>query len=106
MYQLSFYVPESHLEEVKNAVFRAGGGRYREYDCCAWQTRGTGQFRPLDGASPFIGRKNKVETVDEFKVELIVTDEVLREVVKAVVTAHPYEEPAYTLTRLLDPETL
>ena len=55
MYKLCFYVPESHLEEVKEAVFAAGAGKMGDYDACAWQTAGQGQFRPGEGADPHIG---------------------------------------------------
>ncbi len=47
MYKICFYVPESHLEKVKEALFATGAGRIGDYDHCCWQTRGTGQFRPL-----------------------------------------------------------
>ena len=45
MYKLSFFVPPSHVDVVKNAVFAAGGGRIGNYDHCAWQTLGQGQLR-------------------------------------------------------------
>ena len=53
LYKIELYVPESHLTAVKTAMFEAGAGRVGNYDLCAWQTRGEGQFRPLDGSRPF-----------------------------------------------------
>lgn len=100
MYQLSFYVPESHLEAVKAAVFAAGGGRIGNYDHCAWQVKGQGQFRPLAGANPHLGAVGAVESVDEYRVELVVRDELIADVVTALKAAHPYEEPAYAVIRL------
>ena len=47
MYKLCFFVPESHVEQVKAALFAQGAGKIGEYDCCAWQVLGTGQFKPL-----------------------------------------------------------
>lgn len=96
MYQLVFYVPDTHLEQVKSAVFAAGAGRYEDYDCCCWQTLGTGQFRPLDGSNPFIGEHGKIEKIDEYKVETICKKEVLKDALKALIDSHPYEEPAYS----------
>ena len=81
MYKLSFFVPDSHVEVVKSAVFAAGGGRIGAYDHCAWQVLGLGQFRPLDGSQPFIGEAGQVEQVEEWKVELVVADESIRAVV-------------------------
>ena len=95
MYKLCFFVPESHLEKVKQALFAKGAGKFAQYDCCAWQTLGQGQFRALNGSQPYIGTLNELEKVDEFKVEMICQDEFLEEVLKELVKVHPYEEPAY-----------
>ncbi|TVR03722.1 MAG: NGG1p interacting factor NIF3 [Spirochaetaceae bacterium] len=100
MHKLIFFVPAEHAEAVKRAVFAAGAGRYRNYDCCSWQTAGTGQFRPLAGADPFIGSVGAVETVPELRVETICTDESVRTVLDALIAAHPYEEPAYEVVRI------
>ncbi len=102
VYKLSFFVPDSHVEVVKSAVFAAGGGRIGAYDHCSWQVLGTGQFRPLDGSQPFIGEAGQVEQVEEWKVELVVADELIRSVVAALKQSHPYETPAYEVWRLED----
>ena len=102
MYKLCFFVPASHLDVVKNAVFAAGGGRIGDYDHCAWQVLGLGQFRPLDGSQPFIGEAGQVEQVEEWKVELVVADELIRGAVQALKQSHPYETPAYEVWRLED----
>jgi len=95
MHCLIFYVPEANAEAVKAAVFAAGGGRLGNYDCCCWQTTGSGQFRPLDGSHPTIGRQHTIEHVREIKVELVVRGELLPAVIAALKAAHPYETPAY-----------
>ncbi|MGE8101160.1 NGG1p interacting factor NIF3 [Pseudomonas fluorescens] len=102
MYKLSFFVPQSHVEVVKSAVFAAGGGRIGAYDHCSWQVLGLGQFRPLDGSQPFIGQAGLVEQVEEWKVELVVSDELMGAVVAALKQSHPYETPAYEVWRLED----
>ncbi len=94
MYKLCFYVPESHLESVKKAVFAAGAGRIGAYDSCSWQALGQGQFRPLQGSNPFIGQAGSIEQVAEWKVEMVVADELIHDSVKALKQAHPYETPA------------
>nr|WP_189672408.1 NGG1p interacting factor NIF3 [Pseudomonas sp. SWRI154] len=90
------------MDVVKSAVFAAGGGRIGDYDHCAWQVLGLGQFRPLDGSQPFIGEAGRVEQVEEWKVELVVADESIRPVVEALKHSHPYETPAYEVWRLED----
>lgn len=102
MYKLCFYVPESHLEEVKDAVFGAGGGRIGDYDRCCWQVLGRGQFRPLEGSQPFLGVENQNQIVSEWKVEMVVADEAIHDCVKALKQAHPYETPAFEVWRLSD----
>ncbi|QCI14379.1 NGG1p interacting factor NIF3 [Pseudomonas putida] len=102
MYKLAFFVPASHVDVVKEAVFAAGGGRIGDYDHCAWQTLGQGQFRPLDGSQPFIGQAGQVEVVEEWKVELVVADDLITQVVAALKQSHPYETPAYEVWRLAE----
>lgn len=97
MYKLTVYIPETHVEQVKAALFAAGAGRYANYDCCAWQVLGQGQFRPLAGSQPFVGATNQVELVSEYRVEMIVKENAVPAVLAALQTAHPYEEPAYDL---------
>lgn len=102
MYKLAFFVPPSHLDVVKAAVFAAGGGHLGDYDQCAWQTLGQGQFRPLDGSQPFIGQAGQLERLEEWKVELVVADDLIAQVVAALKQSHPYETPAYEAWRLAD----
>jgi hypothetical protein len=102
VYKLAFFVPASHVDVVKAAVFAAGGGRIGDYDHCAWQTLGHGQFRPLDGSQPFLGQTGQVEVVEEWKVELVVADDLITQVVAALRQSHPYETPAYEVWRLAD----
>ncbi|KGS13637.1 hypothetical protein ALP73_03004 [Pseudomonas coronafaciens pv. garcae] len=100
MYKLAFFVPASHVDEVKSAVFAAGAGRIGAYDQCSWQVLGQGQFRPLNGSQPFLGQSGVVEQVDEWKVELVVADELIAQAVVALKQSHPYETPAYEVWRL------
>jgi hypothetical protein len=102
MYKLAFYVPLEDAEAVKEAVFASGAGRIGDYEACCFQTRGTGQFRPLDGADPHIGQVGDLEKVEEVKVELVCEDQLIRVAVEALRAAHPYEEPAFDVWKLED----
>ncbi|ABS77168.1 NGG1p interacting factor NIF3 [Coxiella burnetii] len=95
MYKLTFYVPETHLENVKNALFAKGAGKVGKYDCCAWQTLGTGQYRPLSGSQPHLGSEGQIETVKEYLVEMVCDDKYLKAVLEELLQVHPYETPAY-----------
>ena len=102
MYKLCFYVPEENLEQVKSALFNAGAGKIGDYDQCCWQVKGRGQFRPLEGSAPAIGSQGEVETLSEWKVELVCEDALIKPVVAALKTAHPYEEVAFEVTQMVD----
>jgi len=106
MYKLCFFVPETHLEKVKKALFNKGAGRFGQYDCCAWQTLGQGQFRALADSTPFLGKIGKVKKVNEYKVEMICQANVIRAVVKTLLDVHPYEQPAYDVYEIKTLEDL
>jgi hypothetical protein len=86
-------------------LFAAGAGRIGNYDSCCWQVAGEGQFRALEGSAPYIGsvengQKGIVETVKEYKVELVCDDKSIKQAIAAMKKAHPYETPAYDVWRL------
>lgn len=100
MYKFIFYVPLSYAEKVKQAVFSAGGGHLGDYAECSWECLGVGQFRPLANSHPFIGSCDKLEKVEELKVEMLCEEHVITEVLRSFKGAHPYEAPAYEVIKL------
>lgn len=100
MYKLSFYVPATHLDAVKGAVFLTGAGELGAYRECCWQSLGQGQFRPMADSQPFIGDVGSLETLEEYKVELLCRAEHIAAAVTALKQAHPYEVPAYEVVKL------
>lgn len=100
MLKLTVYIPETHLERVKEALFAAGAGAYKNYDRCCWQVKGEGQFRPLCGSHPFLGENGRDERVAEWRVEMICPDDKATAVLAALRAAHPYEEPAFDFVRI------
>lgn len=101
MYKLTIYIPESHLETVKSALFTAGAGAYEAYDRCSWQVRGEGQFRALKGSRPAIGTEGVETHVTEYRVEMICPEEKLFAAREAIKKSHPYEVPAFDFTRII-----
>ena len=102
MYKLTVFIPDAALEQVKSALFAAGAGTIGNYEQCCWQVQGSGQFLPLAGSQPNIGVHDKLETVDEWRVEMVVATTYIKEVVEALKQAHPYETPAYDVIEVLD----
>jgi len=80
---------------IKNAMFVAGAGKIGNYSHCAWQVLGEGQFIPLEGNYAYVGQKDTLTKVQEYKVEMICDDNHIKAVVQALKTTHPYEKPAY-----------
>jgi hypothetical protein len=103
-YKICFFVPESHLEVVKQALFRAGAGKLGNYSCCSWQVLGEGQFKPIENSTPFIGEINQVSTVKEYKVEVLCMKTKLNKAIDALLEAHPYEVPAFEVIEVKVPE--
>ena len=102
MYKLVIFVPESHLQPVKSALFAAGAGQIGKYDQCSWQVLGEGQFRPLAGSNAYIGQTGRLERASEYRLETVVDDRRVEAVVTALYAAHPYEEPAYDCWKVED----
>ncbi|WP_201598743.1 NGG1p interacting factor NIF3 [Psychrobacter vallis] len=102
MYKLTVFIPNEALEVVKSALFAAGAGTIGYYEQCCWQVQGTGQFKPLVGSTPHIGTQDKLETVDEWRVEMVVAENAIEAVITALKKAHPYETPAYDVIKVLD----
>lgn len=97
-----FYVPKSHVEEVKNAIFESGAGVIGEYTKCCWQVEGEGQFMPGADSSPVLGEKQKLHMLKEYKVEVICRRDLMEDILQKFLHAHPYETPAYFITNIED----
>jgi hypothetical protein len=99
--KLVVFVPGEALETVRDALFAAGAGRIGDYDRCSWHTEGIGAFRPLVGADPTIGMVGSEERMPEVRLETVFPADRQDEIVAALRSAHPYEEPAFDLYQLL-----
>ena len=95
-------VPEENTDEVRNAMCSAGAGIIGNYSYCSMSSKCIGSFLPNDDANPYIGEKNKLEFVDEEKLEVVCPVENVKDVVSKLREAHPYEEPAIDIIPLLD----
>ena len=96
-YKLVVYVPVANAADVRNAIGSAGGGRLGKYSHCSFSSRGTGHFKPGQGADPHIGEVGKLEFVEEERIEVTLDAEIVGDVIAAVKSSHPYEEVAYDL---------
>ncbi len=93
--KLVTWVPESHIEKVRDAVFRVGAGVIGNYDRCSFNVRGYGTFRGNEETNPFAGEKGREHHEDEVRFETVLQSHMKRDVLKALLESHPYEEAAY-----------
>ncbi len=98
--KIVFFVPFGDADRVRTAVTEAGAGGIGDYDSCTFSTPGEGRFRPREGASPAFGRVGDLEVVEEVRVEAVLPRARRGAVVRALLEAHPYEEPAYDVLEL------
>jgi dinuclear metal center YbgI/SA1388 family protein len=98
--KLVTYVPESHFEKVREAIFKAGAGVTGNYDQCGFITSGTGSFRGNENAKPFVGEKGKTHFEKEIRFETVLFSHLKDKVIKVLLEVHPYEEVAYDIYAL------
>ena len=95
-------VPKENTEEVRNAICNEGAGVIGNYSYCSMSTKCIGTFKPNDNANPYIGESNKLEFVEEDKLEVVCSVEKVKNVILKLRKVHPYEEPAIDIIPLLD----
>jgi len=100
MYKLNYYVPVDAKEKTKEALFNIGVGRFDNYENCSWESLGQGQFKPIANANPTVGKLDILEVLDEYKVEMICSDELIELAVHTLKKIHPYEEVAYEVFKM------
>lgn len=97
-------IPIENIEEVRNAMCEAGAGIIGNYDYCTSSVKSIGTFKPNDNANPYIGENNKMEFVEEEKLEVVCDISNVKNVITKLRKVHPYEEPAIDIIPLLDEE--
>ena len=100
MKKITTYVPTSHADRVREALFAAGAGHIGPYDCCSYNVDGTGTFRALEGTDPFVGRIGEPHRENETKISAVFLKHKEKDIVKVLANSHPYEVPAYEITSL------
>ena len=99
--KLVVFVPAESLDAVRDALFEAGAGRIGGYERCSWYTEGTGTFFGGEGTDPSVGQPGREQRVAELRLETVFPEERQAEVVEALRSSHPYEEPAFDVYPLL-----
>ena len=98
--KLVTYVPYSQAETVRKSLFDAGCGCIGNYDSCSYNVMGEGTFRASEGTHPYCGSIGELHTEKETRIETVLPAYRKTEVIQALLSVHPYEEPAYDLYSL------
>ena len=98
--KLETLLPEDQADQVLAALHEAGAGSIGPYTHCSFRSEGLGTFLPGEGANPFVGKPHQLEKLKEIRLELILPSHRESAVLEALLSAHPYEQPAYYFTRL------
>ena len=98
--KLFTFVPKDHIEEVRKAMFESGAGNIGNYSECSFTGEGTGTFKGNEATNPFVGEPGKRHYENELKLEAIFPAYLESRIVRALKTAHPYEEVAYDVVEL------
>ncbi|TAH42553.1 MAG: Nif3-like dinuclear metal center hexameric protein [Bacteroidetes bacterium] len=98
--KLVTYCPLDRVEEIRNALFNAGGGTISDYSECSFNIIGTGTFKAGASSSPYLGKVGERHRETEERIELVYEFWKEPALIKALLNTHPYEEVAYDIYNL------
>jgi dinuclear metal center YbgI/SA1388 family protein len=98
--KLVTYVPNSHADQVRNALFHAGAGNIGNYSETSFNAEGSGTFKGNTDSNPYVGEPGIRHTENEVRIETVYPFNLESKIIMALVLAHPYEEVAYDLYEL------
>ncbi|GAA3971615.1 Nif3-like dinuclear metal center hexameric protein [Mucilaginibacter dorajii] len=98
--KLITFVPQSHADEVRNALFAAGAGNIGNYSEVSFNAEGVGTFKGNEFTDPHVGEQGKRHRENEICIQTIYPANLESKIIMALILAHPYEEVAYDLVPL------
>lgn len=100
-------LPEDYTSQIRERIGdlglvkgSEGAGVIGDYSHVCDYVKGIQNFVPLASANPFIGEPGVLESVEVDRLEMIVPESMIDEVVKHLIEIHPYEEVEYDLYSL------
>lgn len=99
-YKIVVFVPVKDADKVAQAMHSKGAGCIGEYSDTSFRVQGEGRFTCGMSSNPAIGEPGSTECVDEMRLEMVVSGRNLSAVTRALLDAHPYEEPAFDVFKL------
>lgn len=97
-------IPLENVEKIRSAICEAGAGVIGNYTYCSMSTKCIGTSKPNEEANPYMGEANKIEFIEEEKLEVVCDVDKVKNVITRLREVHPYEEPAIDIIPLLEEE--
>ena len=101
-YKYVVHCPVEVGDAIRNAIGEAGGGRIGNYDFCSFTILGTGRSMGNESSDPVYGQKNEISSSEEERIEVTVEEDIIKDVIRAVLNVHPYDQPTYDIYLLED----
>ncbi|MEN6519973.1 MAG: Nif3-like dinuclear metal center hexameric protein [Armatimonadota bacterium] len=95
--KLAVFTPPEAIDAIRDAMAEAGAGIIGNYTHCSFRSDGMGTFVPLPGSEPYVGEIGRLQEEAEYKLEMIVPEWRLSQVLDTMIEKHPYEEVAYDI---------
>ncbi|MFM1832727.1 MAG: hypothetical protein RLZZ461_1043 [Planctomycetota bacterium] len=92
-FKIVTFAPTAAIDDVRTAMAAAGAGHIGDYDTCATEVPVTGLFRGGETTNPVVGKRGRLERVEETRLEMVCGSAALGPAIAALRAAHPYEEP-------------
>jgi len=103
--KLVIYIPAGYEDQLLKALFESGTGKIGDYTCCTFRSKGQGTFRPGSESKPFAGKVGEISHKDESRIEVVVEQDNLKQLIENIRKNHPYETMAYDLYPLFVSES-
>ena len=102
-YKFTVFIPEENAEKIAEVIFNAGGGIIGNYNKCSFTSKGKGTFLGSGITKPAKGKPEEFVSVHEVKLEILTDKWKIGKILKSLSQIHPYEEIAYDLIPLYNP---
>ena len=98
--KIEFYTPNKNKNRILKKLFELGAGKIGNYNSCSFQIQGKGTYQPEEHSNPYIGKRGKLEKLDEVKIELMYENNIEYELIENLKKYHPYDEVAYFISKI------
>ena len=101
-FKMEIFIPKDYLNELRKELAKVNVGIIGNYHNCMSISKVVGTWTPVDGANPFEGEIGELSIEEEYKIEIVCNENVVKDAIKVLNRIHPYEEPVYNIIPLVN----